>query len=87
MLASHSVAQMCYMAYVRFYVCEHGMRLENPMAAVVLADTVRVTHDHFDVFHIHRADNIVSPERGPIFVNLKQSTIFSLNRIFDGPCL
>jgi len=58
------------------------MRLEKPMAAAVLVDTV--THDHIDVLQIHHADNIVSPERGPIFVNLKQSTIFSLNRIFDG---
>jgi len=49
------------MSYVRFYICEHGMRLVKPM---VLADMGRVTHEHFDVLQIHRADNIVSPERG-----------------------
>jgi len=88
-LASQNLVETCYMSYVCFYICEHGMRLEKSMAAAILTDTVDVTHRHFDVLQIHRADNIVSPERGPIFVLLKQDTrsIFSLKRIFDGALL
>jgi len=47
-LASKNLLEICHMTYVCFYICEHGMRLEKPMAAV-LADTVDVTHEHFDV--------------------------------------
>jgi len=84
-LANKNLLELCYMSCVRFYICEHGMRLEKPMAAAVLADTVDMTHEHFDVLQVHRADNIVSPERGPIFVWLKDAkSIFSLKKIFDG---
>jgi len=58
------------------------------MAAAVLADTVDMTHEHFDVLYVHHADNIVSPERRPIFVKLKDAkSTFSLKRIFDGAVL
>jgi len=73
------------MSCVRFYICEHDMRFEKSMAAAVLADMVDVIHEYFDMLQVHRADNIVSPERGPIFVSLKDAkSILSLKRIFDG---
>jgi len=35
-LASENLLEICYMSCVRFYICEHGMRLEKLLAATIL---------------------------------------------------
>ncbi|KMQ89010.1 hypothetical protein RF55_11401 [Lasius niger] len=84
LLSDVNILETCHMHCVRFYMCEHGLRLDKNLAAAYLADTVDVAHGHLDVLQIHRADNIYGPHREPVFVRLNATGgASSLKDIFD----
>lgn len=47
----------CAMRYVRFYVCEHGLKMSREAGQVLLNSLIDMDHEHTDVIQIHHASN------------------------------
>lgn len=83
-LLTTDMREVCGMNCVRFYTCQHGMRLEKYWANLFLRDIVDVDHAHVDVLQIHRADNLSFDDEDPIVVKLSGRENDSLLSLFAG---
>lgn len=83
-LSDIDLRNACGMSYVRFYVCQHGMRLRKNLARSLLRRAVDVDHDEVDMIQIHRADTLRVSEDDAILIKLDGRKHDSLLAVFSG---
>lgn len=73
----------CAMSVVRFYNCEHGMRLEKNQAQQVIHQRFRIDHPHAELIQLHRADTISFADGGAVLVKVSGRAANSLNELLS----
>jgi len=58
------------MTQVRFYMYEHGLRLQNEEARRLVREIADVDHPHIDVVQLHRVDNLTFSNGDPVMTKL-----------------
>jgi len=76
-LSAVNMGRDCAMSEIKFYMCEHGLRLRNEDARRLVNEMTDVEHPHIDVVQVHRADNLTFPNGDPIVARLDDGSLRS----------
>ncbi|KAL0116457.1 hypothetical protein PUN28_009838 [Cardiocondyla obscurior] len=61
----------CGLAFLRFYVCLHGLRLQHQIAEQFMHKIININNRHIDIIQIHRANTILSSQGDIILLKTK----------------
>lgn len=83
-LTDFDLRNKCGMSIVRFYMCEHGMRLRKESGMVLLKEMANEDHPHVDILQIHCADTLHFPDGDAILIKVAgtREDRHSLNSLF-----
>lgn len=86
LLETTNLSDVCGMRYVRFYMANHGLRLERHVAKRYVNELVDLDHAHLDVMQIHKANSLILNDGtyDAIVVKLWGHGQRSLEAIFKG---
>lgn len=86
-VASYNLSEMCGMTYVRFVVCQHGLRATKPAAEQFFYSLVNVSHPHVNVVQVHKADELEPPEDTAVLacVDLKKLRDVTVRNAYAKP--